>query len=129
MKRTAEKDCEIVKHALLWDMQELYNRINRRVEIMLSQGLIDEARRLYPYRRRNALNTVGYKELFDYFDGKCTLEEAVEQIKLNTRHYAKRQMTWLRKDQEYIWINPSEGDCITFPNVSPSVSRLSRSKS
>ena len=128
-KKTAPKDFNIVKYALLWDKQELYNRINRRVEIMLSQGLMDEARRLYPYRRRNALNTVGYKELFDYFDGKYSLEEAVEQIKLNTRHYAKRQMTWLRKDQEYIWIKPSAGDCITFPNVSPSDSKLSRNKS
>ena len=129
VKNTAQRDFDIVKYALLWDKQELYNRINRRVEIMLSQGLVDEARALYPYRRRNALNTVGYKELFDYFDGKCSLEEAVEQIKLNTRHYAKRQMTWLRKDQEYIWINPSAGDCITFPMVNPSASKLSRNKS
>ena len=128
-KKSTPRDFDIVKYALLWDMQELYNRINRRVEIMLSQGLIDEARQLYPYRRRNALNTVGYKELFDYFDGKCSLEEAVEQIKLNTRHYAKRQMTWLRKDQEYIWIKPSAGDCITFPIVNPSASRLSRNNS
>ena len=99
-----KREFSIVKYALLWDKQELYNRINKRVEIMLSQGLVDEARRLYPYRRRNALNTVGYKELFDYFDGKCSLVEAVEQIKLNTRHYAKRQMTWLRKDQDYQWV-------------------------
>ena len=93
-----------MKYALLWDRQELYNRINLRVEQMLSEGLVDEARRLLPYRRRNALNTVGYKELFDYFDGKCNLMEAIEQIKLNTRHYAKRQMTWLRRDSEYQWI-------------------------
>lgn len=103
-RTSAPRDFNIEKYALLWDKQELYNRINRRVEIMLSQGLVEEARGLYPYRRRNALNTVGYKELFDYFDGKCTLEEAVEQIKLNTRHYAKRQMTWLKKDQEYQWV-------------------------
>lgn len=107
-----KRDFIIEKYALLWDKQELYNRINKRVEIMLSQGLLDEARALYPYRRRNALNTVGYKELFDYFDGKCTLEEAVEQIKLNTRHYAKRQMTWLRKDKEYQWIEPKSIDAI-----------------
>ena len=124
-KTSAPRDFNIVKYALLWDKQELNNRINRRVEIMLSQGLMDEAKRLYPYRRRNALNTVGYKELFEYFDGKCTLEEAVEQIKLNTRHYAKRQMTWLRKDQEYLWINPSMGDCITFPMVNPSADKHS----
>lgn len=103
-----KREFDIVKYALLWDKQELYNRINKRVEIMLSQGLVDEARSLYPYRRRNALNTVGYKELFDYFDGKCCLEEAVEQIKLNTRHYAKRQMTWLRKDKDYQWVTAEE---------------------
>lgn len=110
----AIRDFKIAKYALLWDRQALYNRINQRVEMMLSQGLVEEARKLYPYRRRNALNTVGYKELFDYFDGKCNLNEAVEQIKLNTRHYAKRQMTWLRKDTEYQWIEPSSiGTIIT----------------
>ena len=120
-----KRDFDIVKYALLWDKQQLYNRINLRVEQMLAQGLVEEARRLYPYRHRNALNTVGYKELFDYFDGKCSLDEAIEQIKLNTRHYAKRQMTWLRKDQEYNWINPSMGERITFPMVSPSADRQS----
>ena len=104
---SSKRDFNIEKYALLRDKQDLYNRINLRVEVMLSQGLVDEARKLYPYRRRNALNTVGYKELFDYFDGKCTLMEAIDQIKLNTRHYAKRQMTWLRKDPEYQWIDPS----------------------
>lgn len=106
-RSSAKRDFNIVKYALLREKQDLYNRINLRVEIMLSQGLVDEARKLYPYRRRNALNTVGYNELFDYFDGKISLNEAVEQIKLNTRHYAKRQMTWLRKDTEYQWIEPS----------------------
>lgn len=106
-RSSAKRDFNIVKYSLLREKQDLYNRINLRVEIMLSQGLVDEARKLYPYRRRNALNTVGYKELFDYFDGKISLNEAVEQIKLNTRHYAKRQMTWLRKDTEYQWIEPS----------------------
>lgn len=124
-KTSEPRDFNIVKYALLWDKQELYNRINRRVEFMLAQGLVEEARKLYPYRRRNALNTVGYKELFDYFDGKCSLSEAVEQIKLNTRHYAKRQMTWLRKDQEYRWINPSMGERITFPIDSPSADKQS----
>ena len=106
-QHAAHRDFNIVKYALLWDRKELYNRINQRVERMLAQGLVDEARGLYPYRHLNALNTVGYKELFDYFDGKCNLVEAVEQIKLNTRHYAKRQMTWLRKDNEYQWIAKS----------------------
>ena len=122
---SAKRDFDIVKYALLWDKQQLYNRINLRVEQMLSQGLVEEARRLYPYRKYNALNTVGYKELFDYFDGKTNLMEAIEQIKLNTRHYAKRQMTWLRRDQEYNWINPSMGERITFPMVKPSAERHS----
>jgi len=125
IRKPIERSFNIVKYALSREKQDLYNRINQRVEVMLSQGLVDEARKLYPYRRRNALNTMGYKELFDYFDGKCTLEEAVEQIKLNTRHYAKRQMTWLRKDHEYLWINPSMGERITFPMVSPSAERHS----
>lgn len=129
VNKTAPRNFEIVKYALLWDKQDLYNRINQRVEMMLAEGLVDEARKLYPYRRFNALNTVGYKELFDYFDGKSSLMESVEHIKLNTRHYAKRQMTWLRKDQEYIWISPSKGERITFPIVKPSDSKLSRSGS
>ncbi len=123
--KAAKRDFNIVKYALGRDKQDLYNRINQRVEVMLAQGLVDEARKLVPYRRRNALNTVGYKELFDYFDGKTSLNEAIEQIKLNTRHYAKRQMTWLRRDQEYIWINPSIGERITFPMVRPSADRHS----
>lgn len=124
-RQPAKRDFDVVKYALNRDKTDLYNRINRRVEVMLSQGLMDEARQLYPYRHLNALNTVGYKELFDYFDGKCGMEEAIEQIKLDTRHYAKRQMTWLRKDQAYIWINPSMGERITFPMVNPSAERHS----
>lgn len=124
-RQPVKRDFDIVKYALCRDKQDLYNRINERVEVMLAHGLVDEARSLIQYRNCNALNTVGYKELFDYFDGKCSLNEAVEQIKLNTRHYAKRQMTWLRKDQEYNWINPSNGDCITFPIVSPSAAKHS----
>lgn len=77
--------------------QELYDRINHRVDSMMEAGLEKEARELYPYHHLNALQTVGYKELFDYFENKISLEEALEQIKKNTRHYAKRQMTWFRK--------------------------------
>lgn len=77
--------------------QELYDRIHHRVDRMMASGLEKEARELYPYRHLNALQTVGYKELFDYFDNRVSLDEAVEQIKKNTRHYAKRQMTWFRK--------------------------------
>ena len=103
----AQRDFDIMKYALLWDRQQLINRIDRRVDLMMEQGLLEEAKSLYPKRELNALNTVGYKELFSYFDGLCTLEEAVDQIKIHTRQYAKRQMTWLRRDGGYQWINPA----------------------
>ena len=104
----AQRDFGIVKYALLWDRQELIDRIDRRVDLMMENGLLEEAKALYPMRELNALNTVGYKELFSYFDGRCTLAEAVEQIKIHTRQYAKRQMTWLRRDESYHWILPNE---------------------
>ena len=105
------RDFDIKKYALLWDRQALIERIDKRVDIMMEQGLLAEAKALYPKRHLNALNTVGYKELFAYFDGQCALEEAVEQIKIHTRQYAKRQMTWLRKDKSYTWITPDELCC------------------
>jgi len=101
-----QRDFEIKKYALLWERQALIERIDRRVDLMMEQGLLEEARSLYPKRHLNALNTVGYKELFAYFDGQCTLAEAVEQIKIHTRQYAKRQMTWLRRDKAYQWTIP-----------------------
>ena len=106
----AKRDFDIKKYALLWDRQQLIERIDRRVDMMMEQGLLDEAKALYPKRHLNALNTVGYKELFAYFDGNCTLKEAIEQIKIHTRQYAKRQMTWLRKDNSYRWIMPEDFD-------------------
>ena len=105
-----QRDFEIKKYALLWDRQALIERIDRRVDLMMEQGLLEEAKALYPKRYLNALNTVGYKELFAYFDGECTLVEAVELIKIHTRQYAKRQMTWLRKDSKYHWITPYNAD-------------------
>ena len=105
-----KRDFYIKKYALLWDRQQLIERIDRRVDLMMKQGLLEEAKILYPKKHLNALNTVGYKELFAYFDGECTLEEAVEQIKIHTRQYAKRQMTWLRKDTRYHWIMPEDFD-------------------
>ena len=75
---------------------------------MIADGLLEEVRQLYPYRHLNALNTVGYKELFDYLDHKCSLEESVSQIKNNTRHYAKRQHTWFKRDKEYRLLTPEE---------------------
>ena len=106
--QAVQRDFEVKKYALLWDRQELIKRIDKRVDMMMEQGLLAEAKALYPKRHLNALNTVGYKELFAYFDGQCNLEEAVEQIKIHTRQYAKRQMTWLRKDSGYQWITPDE---------------------
>ena len=103
---TVQRDFDIKKYALLWDRQALIDRIDRRVDMMMEQGLLEEAKALYPKRHLNALNTVGYKELFVYFDGQCTLAEAVEQIKIHTRQYAKRQMTGLRKDTSYQWVIP-----------------------
>ena len=105
-----QRDFDIKKYAILWDRQQLIERIDKRVDMMMKQGLLEEAKTLYPKRHLNALNTVGYKELFAYFDGQCTLEEAVEQIKIHTRQYAKRQMTWLRKDTSYHWIMPEDFD-------------------
>ena len=103
-----KRDFEIKKFALLWDRQELVGRIDRRVDLMMQQGLLEEAKSLYPKRQLNALNTVGYKELFSFIDGDCSLDEAVEQIKIHTRQYAKRQMTWLRRDNSYQWITIEE---------------------
>lgn len=111
-RNVAKRDFDIVKLAILWDRDKLIERINQRVDMMMQQGLLDEVKSVYPKRHLNSLNTVGYKELFDYLDGKCTLEQAVEQIKINTRQYAKRQMTWLRKNGDYQWFTIDEVDGI-----------------
>ena len=100
----------IVKVALLWERNELIARINIRVDEMIKGGLLDEAKAMYPKRYLNSLNTVGYKELFEYFDGKVSLDDAIEQIKIDTRQYAKRQMTWLRKNDDYKWFSIDEQD-------------------
>ena len=105
-----QRDFKIIKVALLWERSELINRINKRVEIMVNEGLVEEARSMYPKRHLNSLNTVGYKEVFEYFDGKDSLNEAIENIKINTRQYAKRQMTWLRKNNDYKWFTIDELD-------------------
>ncbi len=103
-----KRSFDIEKIGLTRPREELYDRINRRVDLMMEQGLVEEARSLLPYRNAPALNTVGYRELFDYFDGKITLEEAVRLIKRNTRHYAKRQMTWWARDSRIRWRSVSE---------------------
>ena len=105
-----KRNFNIIKLAILWDRDKLIERINKRVDLMMQQGLLEEVKSVYPKRHLNSLNTVGYKELFDYLDGKCTLEQAVEQIKINTRQYAKRQMTWLRKRNDYQWFTINQTD-------------------
>ena len=87
------------------DREIMYNRINQRVNIMLNEGLLTEAKTLYPNKHLNALQTVGYRELFDYFDGKITLEFAIEQIKMNTRRFAKRQITWFKRTENVSWFD------------------------
>ncbi|MCW3091302.1 MAG: tRNA dimethylallyltransferase [Ferruginibacter sp.] len=103
----AVRDFSIIKIGLELPRAELYQRINHRVDAMVENGLPDEVKNLQPYQRLNALQTVGYKEFFDYFDGKVSFTAAVESIKINTRHYAKRQMTWFKKDAEVKWCAPA----------------------
>ncbi len=90
--------------------EELYERINARVDSMMENGLLDEAKRLYPYRQLNALNTVGYKEMFAYLDGIYSLDEAVERIKGNTRRYARKQLTWFKRYKDAKWFNPNDSN-------------------
>ena len=94
---------KVKKYAIDWPREVLYARINERVDAMLRNGLLEEARNVYPFRHLSSLQTVGYTELFDYFDGKYTLEEAVDKIKQHTRNLAKRQLTWWRRDEEIEW--------------------------
>jgi tRNA dimethylallyltransferase len=104
----AQRDFTIIKIGLELPKEELHHNIHTRVDQMMQAGLLDEVKQLLPYRHLNALQTVGYAELFDYFDGNLTLEEAVERIKINTRQYAKRQLTWFRKDKEIEWFGPGD---------------------
>lgn len=109
---TKERPFRIVKIGLRREREELYERINCRVDQMVANGLVDEARKAYPYRHLNSLNTVGYKELFAYFDGDCTLEFAIEKIKQNSRIYSRKQMTWFRRDDSIRWFHPDEVEAI-----------------
>ena len=104
----AERPFNIVKIGTDMPREELYDRINRRVDMMVADGLVEEARAMYPKRHLNALQTVGYREIFDHLDGKCSLEEAIELIKRNSRRYAKRQMTWFRRDERVGWFSPKD---------------------
>ncbi|MEX1383576.1 tRNA (adenosine(37)-N6)-dimethylallyltransferase MiaA, partial [Lutibacter sp.] len=104
-KPKATRNFTPIKIGLFADRNIMYNRINQRVDIMMQQGLLDEAKKLHPHKSLNALQTVGYKELFDYLDGKFTLDEAIGEIKKNTRRFAKRQVTWNKKDTSIHWFD------------------------
>lgn len=112
-----ERPFRIIKIGINQDRKILYERINSRVTKMIEAGLVEEARAVYPYRNLNSLNTVGYKELFTYFDGECTLDEAIDLIQRNTRKYARKQLTWFRRDQEIQWFEPQQiSEIIAFVN-------------
>lgn len=104
--RKKERPFRIIKIGLNRARQELYDRINQRVLQMIDKGMIEEARQVYPYRELNSLNTVGYKELFNYLDGLLTLDEAIFQIQSNTRRYARKQLTWFKRDSDVHWFHP-----------------------
>ena len=107
-----ERPFRIIKIGLTREREIIYDRINRRVDMMMEQGFLDEARSVYPLRHLNALNTVGYKELFTYLDGIWSLDEAVERIKGNTRRYARKQLTWYKKDPLVTWFSPDDKQLI-----------------
>ena len=105
-EQATERPFKIIKIVIYQEREILYDRINNRVDKMIESGLVEEAKSLYPYRQYASLQTVGYRELFDYFDGKYDLEEAVRLIKRNTRHYARRQISWFKRDAENLWKEP-----------------------
>ena len=105
-----ERDFNIIKVGINRDRQELFNRINQRVDQMIANGLVEEVKSLEQHRHTNALKTVGYREIFDYMDGTISFELAIDQIKTNTRRYAKRQITWFSRDKEMPWFHPDQRD-------------------
>jgi tRNA dimethylallyltransferase len=111
-KQTKPRDFEAIKILVNPERQELYDRINRRTDEMMSAGWLEEAKALYTKRHLNALKTVGYNELFQYIEGRCTLNEAVEKIKQHTRNYAKRQLTWFRNRDTFVPFDPSDSEAV-----------------
>lgn len=107
-RRVKERPFRIIKVGLTRDREELYDRINRRVLQMVEDGLVEEARHVYPYRQLNSLNTVGYKEMFRYLEGEWTLPFAIGKIQQNSRIYSRKQMTWFKRDQEIRWFHPDQ---------------------
>ncbi len=113
-QQPVERPFNIVKIGLELPREQLVDNINKRVDEMMAEGLLDEVKGLLPYQHLNALQTVGYKELFAHLNKECTLEEAVERIKINTRQYAKRQMTWFKKDKAFTWFNNNNPSVLDF---------------
>lgn len=110
-----QRPFDIIKIGLCREREELYERINRRVDMMINDGLVDEVKSVYQYRNLNSLNTVGYKEIIQYLDGNCTLDFAIEKIKQNSRIYSRKQMTWFRRDNEITWFHPdNEEEIMNF---------------
>ena len=109
-----KRDFAVVKIGLELPKDELHRNINHRVDKMVEQGLLEEVKALLPHQHLNALQTVGYKEIFQYLNGDVSLQNAMEAIKQNTRQYAKRQLTWFRKDKEYHWASPDANTIIDF---------------
>ena len=107
-RSTKERPFHIIKIGLTRDREELYDRINRRVDIMMQDGLLEEARNVYAYKHLNSLNTVGYKEMFKYLDGEWTLDFAIEKIKQNSRIYSRKHMTWFKRDTDITWFHPEQ---------------------
>ncbi|MDR0795537.1 MAG: tRNA (adenosine(37)-N6)-dimethylallyltransferase MiaA [Tannerella sp.] len=107
-RQIKDRPFQIIKIGLTRQREELYECINERVDRMIRDGLLEEARKVFPFRHYNSLNTVGYKELFQYFDGILTLDSATEKIKRNTRVYARKQMTWFKRDQAILWFHPDD---------------------
>lgn len=107
-KENKNRDFNIIKIGLERNREELYEQINRRVDIMIEEGLLEEAKQFHKYKELNSLNTVGYKELFSYFEGEYDLDEAIRLIKRNSRRYAKRQITWFKRDNEINWFHSDE---------------------
>lgn len=103
-----QRPFDIIKIGLCRDREELYERINKRVDIMIKEGLVDEVKSVYEYRNLNSLNTVGYKEIIQYLEGNCTLEFAIEKIKQNSRIYSRKQMTWFKRDNDITWFHPEK---------------------
>lgn len=103
-----QRPFHIHRFAIQWDRETLNSRINQRVDVMMDDGLLDEVRTLLPFRNTNAMQSVGYRELISHLDGEASLEEAIEKIKVNTRRFAKRQMTWFQKDDQIKWIQPDD---------------------